>query len=112
MTQSGPLEVRAHIEARPETVSAYFTGPVRYVAWMGVEAHLESVPGGAYHVRMREGVEASGEFVEIEAPRRIVFTWGWVGDDVVGPGSTRVEVTLSPDGSGGTDLMLRPDGLP
>src|SRR4051794_21421894 len=104
MAPTEPLEVRVHIEARPETVFAHFTDPVRYVAWMGVEANLESVPGGVYHVRMRDGVEASGEFVEIEAPRRIVFTWGWVGDDVVGPGSTRVEVTLSPDGSGGTDL--------
>ena len=61
---------------------------------------------------MREGVEVDGDVVGIGAPKRIVFPWGWVGDDAVAPGSTRVEVTLSPDGQSGTDVVLRHYGLP
>ena len=112
MTPTEPLEIGVHIDARPEIVFAYFTDPARYVGWMGTDATLECVPGGTYRVWVRQGVEALGEFVEVDAPRRIVFTWGWVGDDLVAPGSTRVEVTLTPDDAGGTDLVLRHLGLP
>ncbi|MEP6666098.1 MAG: SRPBCC domain-containing protein [Nocardioidaceae bacterium] len=111
MSEAGVLEVWVHIKAPIETVFPFFTDPERYAQWMGTEATVEAAPGGAYHVRMRDGVEAAGEFVEIDAPKRIVFTWGWVGDDVVAPGSTRVEVTLSEDGQSGTDVVLRHFGL-
>ena len=39
-----------------------------------------------------------GEFVEIDPPQRVVFTWGWEGDEEVPPGSSTVEVTLTRDG--------------
>lgn len=96
MTQ--PLEVTTRIAAPPETVFPYFTDPARYVQWMGSEVDLDPTPGGTYRVRVRDGVEAAGEFVEVDPPRRVVFTWGWQGDPLVAPGSTRVEVTLEPDG--------------
>ena len=54
------VEVSVHIAARPETVFPYFTDPVRYTQWMGGGATLVAVPGGAYRIRMRGGVEASG----------------------------------------------------
>ena len=69
------VEVSVHIAARPETVFAYFTDPVRYTQWMGGDATLVAVPGGAYRIRMRGGVEAAGVFLEIDPPRRVVFTW-------------------------------------
>ena len=46
----------------------YFTDPGRYVQWMGAGAVLEPVPGGCYRIVMRDGVEAAGEFVEIDPP--------------------------------------------
>ena len=49
------------------------------------EATLEPVPGGVYRVSMRDGVEAAGEFVEVDPPRRLVFTWGWTQDHAVRP---------------------------
>jgi len=49
--------------------------------------------------------------VEIDAPRRGVFTWGWTHDHAVAPGSTRVEVTLTEE-DGGTRVVLRHHGLP
>ena len=78
---------------------------------MGTGATLEPVPGGIYRVSLRDGVEASGEFVEVDPPHRLVFTWGWNHDHAVAPGSTRVVVTLEAEG-GGTRLVLRHYDLP
>ena len=89
----------------------YFTDPARYVQWMGTDAALEPVPGGYYRVGMRDGVQAAGEFVEIDPPRRVVFTWGWTHDHAVPPGTTRVVVTLQAE-DGGTRVVLRHHGLP
>jgi len=111
MTDPGRLEVTVHIAARPETVFAYFTDPARYTQWMGSHATLDPVPGGAYRVTMRDGVQAAGEFVEIDPPRRLVFTWGWTHDHVVAPGSTRVVVTFQEE-DGGTRVVLHHHDLP
>jgi uncharacterized protein YndB with AHSA1/START domain len=100
-----------HIAARPETVFRYFTDPECYVRWMGNHATLEPVPGGSYRVSMRDGVEAAGQFVEVDPPHRLVFTWGWTHDHAVAPGSTRVVVTLEED-NGGTRVVLRHHDLP
>jgi uncharacterized protein YndB with AHSA1/START domain len=78
---------------------------------MGDRATLEAVPGGAYRISMRDGVAAAGEFVEVDPPHRVVFTWGWTRGFAVAPGSTRVVVTLEEDG-GGTRVVLRHHGLP
>jgi uncharacterized protein YndB with AHSA1/START domain len=105
------LEVSVHIAATPETVFGFFTDPGKYAEWMGSSAHLEPEPGGIYRVHMREGVEALGEFLEVEPAGRVVFSWGWAGDPVVPPGSSRVEVTFRAE-AGGTLVTLRHRGLP
>ena len=105
-----PLEVSVHIAARPEIVFSYFTDPARYTQWMGREAILEPVPGGRYRVSMRDGLATAGQFVEVDPPHRLVFTWGWTNDPAVPPGSTRVEVTFTHE-NGGTRVVLRHHGL-
>jgi uncharacterized protein YndB with AHSA1/START domain len=52
-----------------------------------------------------------GEFVEVDPPSRVVFTWGWEGNAHVPPGSTTVEITLEADGEE-TIATLRHSGLP
>jgi len=111
MSDDGVVEVSVHIAASPETVFPYFTDPSRYVQWMGSGATLEPVPGGAYRIQMRGGVEAAGRFIEISPPHRLVFTWGWTHDPAVPPGTTRVVVTLQPE-DGGTRVVLRHHDLP
>lgn len=111
MPDPGVLQVTIHIAAEPATVFPYFTDPARYVQWMGRTAALRPVPGGTFRVMMRDGVEATGEFLEIDPPRKLVFTWGWAHGDTVPPGSTRVVVTLAPEGNG-TCVVLRHYGLP
>lgn len=105
------LEVAVQIAAPPATVYSFFTDPERYVVWMGKTAVLEPHAGGTYLVRMRDGVETSGEFLELDPPHRLVFTWGWTQDEDVPPGSTRVEVTFT-EHEGGTLVVLRHHDLP
>lgn len=105
------IEVQRHIRARPETVFPYFTDPARYVRWMGVEAILDARPGGIYRVRVPQGRYAVGEFVAVEPPQRVVFTWGWEGDPSIPPGSSTVTITLTPT-EDGTLITLVHDGLP
>jgi uncharacterized protein YndB with AHSA1/START domain len=53
-----------------------------------------------------------GEFLEVSQPERVVFTWGFTDPDVgVPPGSSVVDVTLTPD-AGGTRLRLEHRDLP
>src|SRR4029450_9925830 len=95
--EAGELEVR--IQARPETVFEFFVDPEKMKRWKGTEAELDPRPGGTYRVGgIAGGATVVGEFVEIDPPRRLVFTWGWEGDEEVPPGSSTVEVTLTPDG--------------
>lgn len=90
-------EVR--IRARPDTIFPFFTDPELMIRWMGSSAELDPRPGGICRVDIASGHIARGEYVEISAPDRVVFTWGWESEDsVVQPGTSTVEVTLTPDG--------------
>jgi uncharacterized protein YndB with AHSA1/START domain len=109
----GVIEVERRIAADPATVFAYFTDPERYRLWQGLEAELDPRPGGTFRVTMtghsRQVVE--GEYVELDSPRRLVFTWGYPGNAGLPSGGSQVEVVLRPDGDG-TLLTVRHSGLP
>jgi uncharacterized protein YndB with AHSA1/START domain len=109
--QTGALEITQRIEASPEIVFKYLTDPARFTRWMGVGAELDPRPGGRYRIEVDGTHFASGEYREIEAPNRLVLTWGWEGHPTVAPGSTTVEITLTAE-RGGTVLRLRHLGLP
>jgi uncharacterized protein YndB with AHSA1/START domain len=100
------------IEASPETVFRLLTDPVQYVRWKGKLADLEPRPGGIFRVEFASTKDvAAGEYVEVVPNRRVVFTWGWEGNEMVPPGSSRVEIDLEPMASG-TRLRLVHRGLP
>ena len=109
------VEREIRIAARPETVFDFFVDPEKMVRWKGRRAELDPRPGGVYRVEINDQAIARGEYVEIDAPNRVVFTWGWEGQDTgehaVPPGSSRVEVELTPDGDG-TLVRLRHLDLP
>jgi uncharacterized protein YndB with AHSA1/START domain len=103
----GVIERELRIAARPETVFAFWVEPERIVQWMGRRATIDARPGGAFRLDYNGEDIASGEIVELDPPRRLVLTWGWEAPgDATPPGSSRVEVTLTPDGDG-TLLHLR-----
>jgi uncharacterized protein YndB with AHSA1/START domain len=114
MSEAAPehaVELEIRLAAPPEAVFPYLVESERYSMWQGVRADLDARPGGLYRVWMDTGTVARGAYVDVEAPRRVVFTWGWEGNEAVPPGSTRVEITLRAD-RGGTLLTLRHTGLP
>ncbi len=95
------IERTVRIAAAPETIWSYWTDPARLAEWWGLEAEVLPEPGGLFRVVMETGPVMRGSFLELDPPRRLVFTFGWEGNapgEPLAPGSTRVEVTISPDG--------------
>lgn len=111
------LVVRREVEiaARPETVWELLVDPARAVSWWGESVTLEPRPGGVVRIQVTSRSTASGEVVEFDPPRRLVYTFGWEagggGPESVPPGSTTVEIDLVPSGEG-TTLRLLHRGLP
>lgn len=105
-------EVEVQIAASPETVFDFFTDPDKMIQWMGRSAELDPVPGGGLRCDINGLHVAAGSYVELDPPRRIVFTWGWEGEGMsVAPGESTVEVDLVPT-AGGTRLRLVHRDLP
>jgi uncharacterized protein YndB with AHSA1/START domain len=102
------VDVSIRIEAEPAVVFEFFTDPEKMIRWKGIAAKLDPRPGGIYHVDVG-GNAAVGEFLEVVPPERVVFTWGWEGNDGLPPGSTRVEITLTPDGDGTVVRLVHTD---
>jgi uncharacterized protein YndB with AHSA1/START domain len=79
---------------------------------MGIDAWLDPRPGGLYRVRVTPRNTARGEFVVVDPPRRLVYTWGWEDETMLVPaGSSIVEIELVPEG-GGTRVRLTHRDLP
>lgn len=111
-TDQTVLERQIRISARPEVVFSFFTDPVKLIRWKGIRAELDPRPGGVYRVEINGRDIVLGNYVEIVPFTRVVFTWGWEGENSpLPPGSTTVEITLIPDGEG-TIVRLRHLGLP
>jgi uncharacterized protein YndB with AHSA1/START domain len=113
-----PIVREIHIRATPETVFEFFTDAGKLTRWLATEATLDPRPGGVCHQEhaKEDGSGGSyhmrGDFVEVTPPERVVFTWGFTDPDVgVPPGSSVVDVTLTPDGDG-TRLRLEHRDLP
>jgi uncharacterized protein YndB with AHSA1/START domain len=121
--EASALEYELRVDARPETVFAFFTDPRKMVQWMGVQATLDPRPGGICRIAFQpleakvddfrallgapelpdrrgdQGGVVMGEFVEVDPHRRIVLTWGWEQKVLaVPPQSTVVEISFDRDG--------------
>ncbi len=104
------IEHELRLAAPPHLVFAMFTDPDLYVRWMGRQATLDPRPGGTYRCVVHASATVAGEYVIVDPPHRIDFTWGFEGNPNNPPGSSLVSVTLAPDGDG-TLLRLTHTGL-
>jgi uncharacterized protein YndB with AHSA1/START domain len=94
------IEREPEIAASPETVWQFLVDPEKALRWMGVSGTLDVRPGGAYRIEIIPGNIASGEYLELDPPRRLVYTWGWEEGGSVPPCGSTVEFELSPSGAG------------
>jgi uncharacterized protein YndB with AHSA1/START domain len=86
------------IAAEPDTVFRFFTDPARWAAWWGAGSTIDARPGGRFLIRYPNGTEASGEVLDVMAPRRIVFTYGYLSGTPIPPGASRVTISLEAAG--------------
>jgi uncharacterized protein YndB with AHSA1/START domain len=116
---TGPiLQIRRRVRASAEEIFDLWTKPDLIVRWMSpyprtvdCKASCDFRPGGAFSLVMSSGEssrEVSGTYVQIDRPRKLVFTW-------IGPltnnMTTLVTVELNPRGNE-TDLVLTHERLP
>jgi uncharacterized protein YndB with AHSA1/START domain len=86
------------IDASPETVWEFLVDPEKLMRWKGINADLDPQPGGTFRCEVIPGHVARGEYVELDKPNRLVFTWGWDGSEDVPPGSSTIVIELATDG--------------
>jgi len=110
------LQREIEIAAAPETVWEFLVDPDKASCWWGTSVAFDPRPQGRYRVEVSRGHIISGELLELDPPRRLVYSFGWErgsGDlaSSVPPGSSVVEIDLIPS-SGGTTLRLLHRDLP
>lgn len=100
------LDRSVDIGAPVDVVFGYFTDSALWAAWWGQGSEIEARPGGRMRIRHSNGVEVAGEVLEVEPPRRIVFTYGYAtSEQLPKVGGLTVTIALEPRGTS-TRLML------
>jgi uncharacterized protein YndB with AHSA1/START domain len=102
--------IKAHLAASPEQVWHALTDAGALTAWYWPAAvhpvvTSDPVVGGRFGIDA-DGMGFSGVYQELDAPRRIVQSWRWQGDDRDG----RVTIELTP-ASDGTDVVVVHDRI-
>jgi uncharacterized protein YndB with AHSA1/START domain len=113
-----PIRVVKVLPAPPEVVFDAWIDPASLRAWMCPGSVVESIAtidarvGGRFRIVMRDRASEyvhTGEYVEIDRPKHLVFTW--MSDGVRGQ-LTRVTVELQPHGDSATELTLIHEAMP
>ena len=118
MTTLQALRLTRRLDAAPERVFDAWTDPKLAAGWLfttpASEAHTAEIDlrvGGKWEiVDRRDGVDyrAIGEYLEVERPRRLVFTFGM---PQFSDGFSKVTVEIAPDGAGAV-MTLTQEELP
>ena len=95
----------------PDEAFALVTEPDRLRRWSTVCAAVDLRAGGSYRWQVTPSHAAGGTIREVEPGRRVVFGWGWLGDDALPPDTSTVTVTVEPVETG-SRVTLTHDGLP
>jgi uncharacterized protein YndB with AHSA1/START domain len=103
-------EVR--VAAPPAEVFRFFVEPDKMILWKATAAELDPRPGGAFRIDVNGRNVARGEFIEVDPPHRLVFSWGWEASDDFPPGVSRVEITFTDTRAGETLVRLTHYGIP
>jgi uncharacterized protein YndB with AHSA1/START domain len=93
------------IHASPQTVFRFFTDTDRWARWWGSGSTIDARKGGQLLIRYPGGNEAAGTVVEVDAPRRLVFTYGYVSGVPIPVGASLVTIQVE-EHEAGTRLTL------
>jgi uncharacterized protein YndB with AHSA1/START domain len=82
MIDAGVLDIRRRLPAAVDDVFRWWTDPELLREWMTpigtVDAEIDLCVGGRLRIVMRgdgQVIEHTGEYLEIDPPHRLVFTW-------------------------------------
>jgi uncharacterized protein YndB with AHSA1/START domain len=94
------LRLQRHLAAHPERVWRALTRPEALAAWFWPPSFhtvvtAEPWPGGRLRIEAA-AMAVDGEYVEVQPPHRLSFTWRWVGEEE----ETLVTIELAPAGAG------------
>ena len=114
----GVVKAEIEIEAPPERVFHSLTDPGELAAWWGSDDmyrthdwQIDLREAGRWSVQTRatDGTQMSvhGTYIEIDPPRRLVYTWCPSWDDFA---ETTIEVDLQPT-TGGTRVVVTHTGF-
>jgi len=116
MIETGVIEINRRLPAPIAEVFRWWTDPELLCEWMTpvgtVEAEVDLRVGGRLRIVMKgEGrvIEHTGEYLEIDPPRRLVFTWV---SPYTGSVPSVITVELHAAGDDLTDLRLVHSQLP
>ena len=95
----------------PEILKRWWCPP----GWDPAEMQVDLRAGGSYRLGMRpaaggQAVYVRGQFIEVRAPEKLVYTWRWEGA-FEGMPESRIEVRFL-ESEGGTEVVLVHDNLP
>lgn len=88
--ESIPIKVKTEILADPAEVYSAFTHASGLSEWLCNVAQADGHEGGRVYLWWQNGYYASGEFLSLEEPEKIVFSWHGRNE----PGITRVKVSI------------------
>jgi uncharacterized protein YndB with AHSA1/START domain len=117
--QTQTVQVKHHFTASPERVFDAWLDPEKarrflFATPTGQMVRAETDPrvGGRYTFTDRrdgQDVDHTGEYLEIDRPRRLVFTFGV---PKYSPLMTQVTIEIMPLDDGGCELTLTNEGVP
>jgi uncharacterized protein YndB with AHSA1/START domain len=106
------LDYEIPIAASADVVYRLLTTVDGLKRWIAADAVVEPKAGGELRWTHENGATMIGRFVELDPPRRLVFTYGWEGDLMgLPPETSTVEIDLE-ERPGGTVLRLSHREIP
>ncbi len=105
-----PFEKSVLVPLTADEAFALITEPDRLRRWQVITARADLRVGGDYRWTILPGRTVSGTFIEAEAGKRVIFSWGWEGSADLPPGVSAVTITLEP-AAAGTIVHLVHEGL-
>jgi len=83
--------------------------------WTSPAVEIDLRPGGRYRLSMQDPSGAvrtvGGEYVEVDPPRRLVYTWAWETHGAADDAPTLVTVEFHEGGPGETTVVLTHTGF-